>query len=157
MAFTKFILTVFQEMQPLSIIEWKYSYTCTEFHTNTWVSRKIPMKFRKTTNSPILSLSKSPTNSLWYTVGLKNIAASNSVRREGSPQNLCGAVIGCFKPTSGAVRSGFDTTCYSRDIELESFKRHLDSLNEVKAYELLIQANHHEEFKASLECILHKE
>ena len=46
---------------------------------------------------------------------------------------------------------------YSRDIELESFKRHLDSLNEVKAYELLIQANHHEEFKASLECILHKE
>ena len=43
---------------------------------------------------------------------------------------------------------------YSLDSDLESFRRHLDSLNEVKAYELLIQTNHHEEFKASLQSIL---
>ena len=52
--------------EPLSTMQWKYSYIDTALHTNTWVSRKIPMKFRKTTNSPILSLSKNPTNSLWY-------------------------------------------------------------------------------------------
>jgi hypothetical protein len=43
---------------------------------------------------------------------------------------------------------------YSLDTDLKSFRRHLDSLNEVKAYDLLIEANHHEEFKASLESIL---
>ena len=42
---------------------------------------------------------------------------------------------------------------YSRDNDLESFKRHLDSLNKVKGYKLLIQTNHYEKFKASLECI----
>ena len=40
---------------------------------------------------------------------------------------------------------------YSLDSDLEIFRRHLDSINEVKAYELLIEANHHEELKASLE------
>ena len=43
---------------------------------------------------------------------------------------------------------------YLLDSKLESFKRHLDSLNEVKAYELLIGANNHKEFKASLDSIL---
>ena len=39
---------------------------------------------------------------------------------------------------------------YSCNKNLKSFTKHLDSLNKVKAYELLIETNNHTEFKASL-------
>ena len=39
---------------------------------------------------------------------------------------------------------------YSRNNNLKSFTKHLDSLNEVEAHELLIETNNHTEFKASL-------
>ena len=44
---------------------------------------------------------------------------------------------------------------YSCNNDLKSFKKHLDSLNEVKAYELLIETNNHKEFKALVECVSH--
>ena len=48
-----------QEMQPTSIIKWKYTYTNTIIHhINTWGSRKLPMKFQK----KMKSHSSNPTN-----------------------------------------------------------------------------------------------